>query len=300
MTRDALAEALSAADVLVPTIGDRIDAGLLKDAGSDLRLVANFGAGVDHIDLGAAEARGLLVTNTPGVLARDTAEVTLALILVLSHRLLEGATALRAGTWAGWSPTAFLGSRVAGRRLGILGLGRVGTAVARRSRALRLGVHYHSRRRVSTDLELELDATYHDTLGGLLNNSDILSIHCPLTEETRGLISAQALGTLPRGAIVINTARGGIVDEEALASLLADGHLGGAGLDVYATPPKVPQALLDAPNTVLLPHLASATHEARLAMGERVMVNIQTFLHGHAPPDRVFRSMFVLPDESLG
>ena len=282
-----LKDALARADVLVVTLGDILDTEAFACAGQDLKLIANFGAGVDHIDLVAASARDIYVSNTPGVNATDTAEVTIGLMLSVSHRMREAEKLLRAGQWTGWSPRSLLGQRLSGKRLGILGLGRVGEAVARHAVGLGLSVHYHNRRPIAAPLAQELGATFWDSLGGLLSNIDILSIHCPLTQETRGLVSAEVMRLLPRGALVINTSRGGIVDERALADLLRSGHLGGAGLDVYETAPRVRQELLEAPNSVLLPHIASATHQARIAMGERLILNIRSVLDGHAPPDRV-------------
>ncbi|MDA8000634.1 MAG: D-glycerate dehydrogenase [Alphaproteobacteria bacterium] len=285
-----LAGILARADIVVATLGDDLSAGVIAGAGPNLKLIANFGAGVDHIDLAAALAGDIYVSNTPGVNAADTAEVTLGLMLSVSHRMREAEALLRAGRWSGWSPRSLLGHRLSGKRLGILGLGRVGEAVARHGAGLGLVIHYHNRRPVASDLAQELGATFWDTLGGMLSNVDILSVHCPLTPETRGLVSRGVLEHLPRGAMVINTSRGGIVDESALAELLVSGHLGGAGLDVYETAPRVREELLSAPNTVLLPHIASATYQARIAMGERVILNIRSVLDGHAPPDRVLPS----------
>ncbi len=282
-----LADAVSVADVLVPTVTDRIDAQIIAAAGPQLRLIASFGAGYDHIDLDAARARGILVTNTPGVLTDDTADMTMALILSVARRLAEGERLIRSGRWAGWGPTTMLGHRLGGKRLGIIGLGRIGQAVARRARGFGLAVHYHNRRRRHPEIEEELEATYWDSLDQMLSRMDIISVNCPHTPATYHLLSARRLALLQRHAILINTSRGEVVDEAALARMLVAGDLAGAGLDVYEHEPAVDPTLLGLDSVVLLPHMGSATIEGRIDMGERVIVNIKSFVDGHSPPDRV-------------
>ena len=286
-----LRSALGRAAVLVPTITDRIDAGLLAHAGPNLKLIANFGAGIDHIDVAAAVAKGIVVTNTPGVLTEDTADIAMALILAVARRIVEGADLVQRGDFHGWTPTSMSGARVFGKRLGVVGMGRIGQALARRAAAFGLSVHYHNRKPVSARIEEELAATYWDDLDQMLPRVDFLSINCPKTEATHHLLSAQRLALLRPSAILVNTARGEIVDEAALAALLKDGKLAGAGLDVYEHEPQINPALMGLPNVVLLPHMASASYEARLDMGERVILNIKTFQDGHRPPDRVIPAM---------
>ncbi len=291
MGPEALRAAVAETDVLVPTITDRIDAAVIEAAGPSLKLIANFGAGVDHIDVAAAHARGLVVTNTPGVLTEDTADMTFALILAAARRVVEGASLAQTGSFPGWSPTWMLGRRLRGAKLGVVGLGRIGQAVARRAQAFGLETHYHNRRRVNARLEGELGATYWESLDQMLARMDIVSIHCPHTPATYHLLSARRLNLLQPHAIVINTARGEVIDEAALAGLLTEGRLGGAGLDVFEHEPAINPRLLKLPNVVLTPHLGSATAEARTDMGEKVIINIKTFLDGHRPPDRVIPSM---------
>ena len=287
MTKAALGEAMARADVLAPTVTDRIDAEVLSHAGPNLKMIANFGAGVDHIDVAAAKARGITVTNTPGVLTEDTADVTMALILASARRLVEGARVIEAGGFTGWSPTWMLGHRIAGKRLGIVGMGRIGQALARRAKAFGLSIHYHNRRPVAPAIQAELEATYWDSLDQMLARVDFVSVNCPHTPATFHLLSARRLKLIQPHAILINTARGEIIDEAALAALLESGAIAGAGLDVYEHEPQIDPRLLKLPNVVLLPHLSSATLEARVEMGEKVMVNIRTFFDGHQPPDRV-------------
>ncbi|HFD15197.1 MAG TPA: D-glycerate dehydrogenase [Rhodospirillales bacterium] len=291
MSRDQLREAMQTADVLVPTVTDRIDAKLLAHAGSRLRLIANYGTGVDNIDVDAAYKRGITVTNTPGVLTEDTADMTMALILAVSRRLVEGERLVRSGKWTGWSPTSMLGHRLWGKRLGILGMGRIGTAVARRARGFGLAIHYHNRRRVHEDLEAELEATYWESLDQMLARIDILSVNCPHTPATYHLLSARRLKLLRPHAILVNTSRGEVVDEVALTRMLRNGELAGAGLDVFEHEPAINPKLRELPNVVLLPHMGSATIEGRIDMGEKVIINIKTFVDGHRPPDRVLPSM---------
>jgi len=292
MSRAALIEAVRDADVLVPTVTDRIDAGVLSQAGPSLRLIANFGTGVDHIDLATARARAITVTNTPGVLTEDTADMTMALILAVPRRLVEGERLVRSGNWSGWSPTLMLGHRIWGKRLGIVGMGRIGQAVARRAKAFGMAIHYHNRKRVHPDIEAELEATYWESLDQMLARMDVITIHCPHTPATFHLLSARRLELLPKHAYLVNCARGEIVDENALTRMLVRGDLAGAGLDVFEHEPAVNPKLLALDNVVLLPHLGSATEEGRIDMGETVLINIKTFSDGHPPPDRVLASMF--------
>ncbi len=287
-----LAEAMQQADVLVPTVTDRIDAALIEQAGERLKLIANFGNGVDNIDLAAARKRGITVTNTPGVLTEDTADMTLALILAVPRRLVEGERILRAGEWKGWSPTFLPGRRIWGKRLGIVGMGRIGTAVARRARGFGLTVHYHNRRRVHPDLENELEATYWESLDQMLSRVDIVSVNCPRTPATFHLLSRRRLELLQPHAYIVNTSRGEVIDEAALGELLEDGRIAGAGLDVFEHEPAVDPRLMRSERVMLLPHISSATIEGRQEMGEKVIINIRAFVDGHTPPDRVLETMF--------
>lgn len=287
MDRAALAAAMADTDVLVPTVTDRIDAALIEGAGERLKLIANYGAGFGHIDLKAARARGIVVTNTPGVLTEDTADMAMALILAVPRRLVEGDKLVRAGKWDGWRPTAMRGHRIGGKKLGILGMGRIGQAVAQRARAFGLQIHYHGRHRVSEVLEAQLGATWHADLDAMLDAVDILTIHSPHTPETDGLIGAHRLDLLGPQGWLINTARGEIVDPEALVTALTEGRIAGAGLDVYVNEPAVDPRLMGLDNVVLLPHLGSATFEGREAMGAKVVVNIGVWARGDRPPDQV-------------
>jgi len=291
MTPDELVEALQRADVLVPTVTDRIDSRILSRAGPNLRLIANFGAGVDNIDVATANARGVTVTNTPGVLTEDTADMTMALILAAARRVVEGAQVVQSGGFSGWSPTWMLGRRIAGKRLGIIGMGRIGQAVARRAKAFGLSIHYHNRKPVSSRIAEELEATYWESLDQMLARMDVISVNCPHTPGTFHLLSARRLKLLQPHAIVVNTARGEVIDEPALANMLARGEIAGAGLDVYENEPAINPKLLKLPNVVLLPHMGSATVESRIDMGEKVIINIKTFMDGHRPPDRVIPAM---------
>jgi glyoxylate reductase len=292
MTRDQLADAMRDCDVLVPTVTDRIDSGLIEQAGERLKLIASFGTGVDHIDLRAAKARGITVTNTPGVLTEDTADMTMALILAVPRRLVEGNALITAGKWAGWTPTSMLGHRIHGKRLGIVGMGRIGQAVARRARGFGLSVHYHNRKPVHGDIEAELEATYWDNLDQMVARMDILSLNCPHTPATYHLINQRRLTLLQPHAYLVNTARGEVVDQTALIEALRERRIAGAGLDVYEHEPRVADGLLDLDNVVLLPHMGSATIEGRQDMGDKVIINIKTFVDGHTPPDRVIETMF--------
>src|SRR6267378_1710315 len=295
MSPAQLTEAVKIADVLVPTVTDRIDASLLSHSGEKLRLIANFGNGVDNIDVASALQRGITVTNTPGVLTEDTADMTMALILAVPRRLAEGSVVLTGDReWGGWTPTWMLGHRIWGKRLGIIGMGRIGQAVARRARAFGLQIHYHNRRRVPPKIEEELSATYWESLDQMLARMDIISINCPHTPATFHLLSARRLKLIRSDAYVVNTARGEVIDEDTLIKLIEAGEIGGAGLDVYENEPAVNPKLVKLARlgkVVLLPHMGSATLEGRIDMGEKVIVNIRTFLDGHRPPDRVLPSM---------
>jgi glyoxylate reductase len=294
MSKADLLSALKTAHVLVPTVTDRLDAAMLKEAGPDLRLIANFGNGVDNIDLDAARTKGIIVTNTPGVLTEDTADMTMALILAVPRRLAEGAQFLRdpRNHWPGWSPTWMLGHRIWGKRLGIVGMGRIGQAVARRARAFGLQIHYHNRRRVAETIEQELEATYWDSLDQMLARMDIVSINCPHTPGTYHLLSARRLKLLKPSAYIVNTSRGEVIDENELARLVESGAIAGAGLDVYEHEPAVNPRLINSSRVVALPHMGSATIEGRVDTGEKVIINIKAFLDGHTPPDRVHPAMF--------
>jgi glyoxylate reductase len=292
MTRAELEAAVQRADVLSPTITDVIDADLISKAGPQLKMIANFGAGVDHIDIDAAVARGLIVTNTPGVLTEDTADLAMSLILAVSRRIVEGAQVMQEGRFEGWTPTWMTGRKLWGKRLGIVGMGRIGQALARRAKAFGMQVHYHNRKPVSPMIAEELGATYWDDLDQMLSRMDLISLNSPATKETHHLLSAERLALMRPDAILINTARGELIDEAALAEAVAGRRIAGVGLDVFEHEPKVHPGLLGHPNVVLLPHLGSATIEARQDMGDRVIANIQTFANGHRPPDRVIPAMF--------
>jgi len=294
MSQAELVAAVGQAEVLVPTVTDRIDAELIAQAGPQLKLIANYGNGVDKIDVAAAAKRGITVTNTPNVLTEDTADMTMALMLAVPRRLTEGAAVLTdGGSWAGWSPTWMLGRRIWGKRLGIVGMGRIGTAVARRAKAFGLSIHYHNRKKVAASIEDELEATYWESLDQMLARMDIISVNCPSTPATFHLLSARRLALMQPTAYLVNTARGDIIDEDALTRLLQEGRLAGAGLDVFEQEPAVSPALLQlaaAGRVVMLPHMGSATMEGRIDMGEKVIINIRTFFDGHRPPDRVLPS----------
>ena len=292
-SREELIEAVKTADVLVPTVTDRIDSGVLSQAGEQLKLVAQFGTGVDNIDLDTARNRGIIVTNTPGVLTEDTADMTMALILAVPRRLVEGASFLESADnkWEGWSPTWMLGHRIYGKRLGIIGMGRIGQAVARRAKAFGLQIHYHNRRAISAEIEQELEATYWESLDQMIARMDILSVNCPHTPATFHLLSARRLELMKPTAYVVNTARGEVIDENALARIIEAEMIAGAGLDVFEHEPAVNPKLLNSDRVVVLPHMGSATIEGRIDMGEKVIINIKTFLDGHSPPDRVHPAM---------
>lgn len=287
MTREELASAMADCDVLVPTVTDDIDAALIKGAGERLRLIANYGAGVNHIALQAARARGIIVTNTPGVLTEDTADMTMAMIVSVPRRLAEGEKLVRSGQWKGWSPGGMLGHRIGGKALGIIGMGRIGQAVALRARAFGLSIHYHNRHRLPAVLEAQLAATWHDSLDEMLAAIDILTIHTPRNADSEGLLDARRIGLMRPHVYLINAARGGIVDEDALVDALEAGRLAGAGLDVWKHEPQIDPRLLALPNVVMLPHMGSATFEGRLATGDKVITNIRVWADGHRPPDQV-------------
>ena len=291
MSREALAAAMADCDVLVPTVTDEIDAGLIDAAPDRLQMMANFGNGVDHIDLGAARRKGIIVTNTPGVLTDDTADMAMALIIAVPRRLGEGEKLVRSGTWSGWSPSGMLGHRLGGKQLGIVGMGRIGQAVALRAAAFGLNVAYHNRHRLPESVERATRATWFDSLDDLLAASDIVSINCPLNDDSRGMIDARRIALLKRDAYLINTSRAEVYDESALIEALEQGRIAGAGLDVYAHEPAVDPRLLALSNVVLLPHMGSATVEGRIEMGEKVIINIKTFADGHRPPDQVVPGM---------
>ncbi len=292
MSQAELTEAVTTADVLVPTVTDHIDKSILAQAGDQLKLIASFGTGVDHIDLATARQRNVTVTNTPGVLTEDTADMTMALILAVPRRLAEGERLMRSGDWTGWGPTSMLGHRIWGKRLGIIGMGRIGSAVARRARGFGLSIHYHNRRRVLQELETELEATYWESLDQMLAHMDIVSVNCPHTPATYHLLSARRLKLLGPQCYIVNTSRGEVIDENALTRMLINGEIAGAGLDVFEHEPAVNPKLVELDSVVLLPHMGSATIEGRIDMGEKVIINIKTFVDGHTPPDRVLETMF--------
>jgi glyoxylate reductase len=291
MTRDEIASAMRRADVLVPNLTDVIDAAMLAQAGEKLKLIANYGAGVDHIDVSSARQRGILVSNTPGVVTEDTADMTLALILAVTRRIPEGLAEMQTGEWQGWSPMAHLGGRIGGRRLGILGMGRIGQAVARRARAFGMQIHYHNRKRLRPEVEGDLEATYWESLDQMVSRMDIISVNCPHTPSTFHLMNARRLKLMKPTAVIVNTSRGEVIDENALTRGLRAGEIAGAGLDVYERGAEINPRLRDLPNVVLLPHMGSATLEGRVEMGEKVIINIKTFADGHRPPDQVVPSM---------
>lgn len=287
MSREELAGALRDADVLVPCVSDRIDAALLAQAGPQLRLIANYGAGVDHIDVATARQRGMVVSHTPGVLSEDTADMTLALMLGVLRRLPDGIQDISSGSWQGWSPMAHLGRRISGLRLGILGMGQVGLAVARRARAFGMQIHYHNRRRLREEVEGSVEATYWESLDQMLARMDVISVNCPHTPSTFHLLNARRLKLLKPSAVIVNTSRGEVIDENALVRGLRAGEIAGAGLDVYEHGHEINPGLRDLSQVLLLPHMGSATLEGRIEMGEKVILNIKTFADGHRPPDRV-------------
>lgn len=295
LSQEQLIEAVQKADVLVPTVTDTIDSELIEHAGPQLKLIANFGNGVDNIDVAAAAKKGITVTNTPNVLTEDTADMAMGLMIAVSRRFVEGAQAINKDKWPGWSPTWMLGNRIWGKRLGIIGMGRIGTAVARRARAFGLSIHYHNRNPVGGGVEDELEATYWDSLDQMLPRVDFLSINCPYTDETYRILSEERLALMQPGSIIINTARGETIDEKALILAISHGKIAGAGLDVFENEPAVSDDLMKLVKkgkVVVLPHMGSATKEGRIEMGDRVLINIRTWVDSHRPPDRV------LPNEA--
>ena len=290
-TQEQLIQAVKTADVLVPTVTDSLSASVIEQAGPQLRLIASFGTGVDHIDVKAAREKGITVTNTPGVLSEDTADVAMSLILAVPRRIVQGDIKVRSGQWDGWSPTGMLGHRINGKRLGIIGMGSIGQAIARRAKAFGMSIHYHNRKAVHPSIEAELEATYWETIEQMLPRVDIISINCPSTPATHHLLNKERLSLLSPHSYLVNTGRGDVIDEMALIELLKENKIAGAGLDVYEHEPVISAALIDLPNVVLLPHIGSATIEGRHAMGDKVIINIQTFLDGHTPPDRVVPAM---------
>ena len=290
-TQAQLIDAVKTADVLVPTVTDNLNSSIIEQAGPRLRLIASFGTGVDHIDVNAAREKGITVTNTPGVLSEDTADVAMALILAVPRRIVQGDTKIRSGQWDGWSPTGMLGHRINGKRLGIIGMGSIGQAIARRAKAFGMSIHYHNRKAVHPSTEAELEATYWDNVEQMLPRVDIISVNCPSTTATHHLLNGHRLSLLSSHSYLVNTGRGDVIDELALIELLKQKKIAGAGLDVYENEPIVKSELFDLPNVVLLPHIGSATIEGRHAMGDKVIINIQTFLDGHTPPDRVVPAM---------
>ncbi len=292
LSQAELVAAVKQAEVIVPTVTDRIDKGVINQAGDQLKLIANFGNGVDNIDVETATARGITVTNTPGVLTEDTADMTMALILAVARRIIEGSRVIGPeNSWQGWSPTWMLGHRIWGKRLGIVGMGPIGTALARRAKAFGLQIHYHNRKPVHASVEDSLEATYWESLDQMLARMDIVSVNCPHTPATYHLLSARRLRLMRPDAIIVNTARGEVIDENALTRMLEAGELGGVGLDVFEHEPAVNPRLLKCRNAVLMPHMGSATIEGRVDMGEKVIINIKTWVDGHKPPDRVLPAM---------
>lgn len=287
MDAAAMKAAVAVAEVLVPTVTDKVGADILAGAGPQLKLIANFGVGYNHIDAKAAAARGIAVTNTPGVLTDATADIGMTLMLALTRRAVEGMKLLEAGRFTGWCPTWMMGPGLRGRPLGIIGMGRIGEAMALRAKAFGMVIHYHNRKRAGADIERALEATYWPDLDAMLPEMDIVSINTPSTPETRHLFSAERLAHMKKTAYLINTARGDIIDEAALAAALEKGTLAGAGLDVYEHEPKVHPGLIGRPDVVLLPHLGSSTYEARHGMGSKVIANIEAYVVGHGLPDRV-------------
>ena len=291
MSRDEIVAAMQRADVLVPCVTDHIDANMLASAGEKLKLIANYGAGVDHVDVASARQRGILVSNTPGVVTDDTADMAMALILAVTRRIPEGLSVMQAGNWKGWSPTAFMGGRIGGKRLGILGMGRIGQALAKRARAFGMQIHYHNRKRLRPETEAEFEATYWESLDQMVTRMDVISVNCPHTPSTFHLLNARRLKMFKPSAVVVNTSRGEVIDENALTRKLRAGEIAGAGLDVFEHGHEINPRLRELSNVVLLPHMGSATVEGRVEMGEKVIINIKTFADGHRPPDQVVPAM---------
>jgi len=283
--RGALIAAAAGIDGLLCTITDKIDAELIAALPESVGIIATFSVGYEHIDLAAAKARSIAVSNTPGVLTDATADIALLLVLAATRRASEGSNMLRAGAWTGWTPTQLMGTAIQGKRLGILGMGEIGRAVAKRARAFEMDIHYHNRTRL--DPEAEQGATYHGSIESLFRTSDVLSLHCPLTPDTHHLLNADTIAWLPEGAVVVNTARGPVVDDDALVAALTSGRLAAAGLDVFEGEPEIHPGYLQCANACLLPHLGSATLETRNAMGFTALDNIDAFFQGRAMPNRI-------------
>ena len=290
-SNDDLVDALKTADIIVPTVTDKLTSEIINKASKRLKLIASFGTGVDHIDLEAAKEKGITVTNTPGVLSEDTADIAMALILAVPRRIIEGNKLVRSGYWKGWAPTGLLGHRINGKRLGILGMGQIGQAIAKRARGFGMKIHYHNRKPVQPLIEDELEATYWDKLDEMIQRIDILSVNCPHTELTHKLLNKKKLSKLNKNSYLINTSRGEIIDEKGLIEILEEKKIAGAGLDVYENEFQISNKLRELENVVILPHIGSATIEGRQAMGERVIINIQTFVDGHTPPDKILKAM---------
>ena len=291
ISRQELLSAVKEADILVPTIGDKIDASILSAASSNLKLIANYGAGYDHIDIKTALQRGIIVTNTPSVLTTDTADMTMALILAIPRKLREGHEEMQSGNWKGWSPSAMIGMRITGKKLGILGMGRIGQAIAKRAKAFDLDINYHNRRRLHKNIEESLSASYWENLEEMLSKIDILVVSASLNPSSLYLLNAKCLGKMKQTAYLVNISRGEIIDQKALVRQLKDGKLGGAGLDVYDSEEIIGSDFKSLKNVFLLPHMGSSTLEGRIEMGEKVIINIKTFVDGHRPPDQIVPSM---------
>ena len=291
VSKKELLSAVKEADILVPTIGDRIDASILSAAGSNLKLIANYGAGYDHIDIKTALQRGIIVTNTPSVLTTDTADMTMALILAIPRKLREGHEEMQSGNWKGWSPSAMIGMRITGKKLGILGMGRIGQAIAKRAIAFDLDINYHNRRRLHENIEKSLSAKYWENLEEMLAAVDILVVSASLNPSSLYLLNAKYLGKMKQSAYIVNISRGEIIDQKALVKQLKNGLLGGAGLDVYDSEEVIGSDFKSLKNVFLLPHMGSSTLEGRIEMGEKVIINIKTYLDGHRPPDQIVPSM---------
>ena len=287
LSEEQLINVFKTYQIIVPSIADKISAKVLADTGDNLKLIANFGAGTDHINLEAAKNKNIIVTNSPGLLANDTADLIMSLLLALPRRLYEGSKLVAEGNWNGWSPTKMLGKRIYGKRLGIIGMGRIGQAVAKRAKSFGISIHYHNRKQLPSDIEQLFEATYWSSLDEMIKRMDIISINCPLTKDTKKLMSKERLELMAKDSYLINTSRSEIIDEEALFYLLKNNKIAGAGLDVFRRQENGNSKLLEAPNTILIPHLGSATIEGRIEMGEKVIINIKTFIDGHNPPNRI-------------
>ena len=287
LNESELIEVFSKYEIIVPSIADNISEKVINNVGDNTKLIANFGSGIDHINLEACQEKGLIVTNTPGLLAEDTADLVMSLVLALPRRLYEGSKIVLDGKWNGWSPTKLLGTRVFGKRLGIIGMGRIGQAIAKRARSFGIAIHYHNRNQLPNQIEDIYEATYWKNLDEMIRRMDIISINCPLTKETRGLMSSKRLQLMMSEAFIINSSRSEIIDENALAKLLKANKIAGAGLDVFSRGRGNNVDLIDAPNTILIPHMGSATVEGRIEMGEKVIVNIKTYIDGHNPPNTI-------------